>query len=201
MNDIADEKKKIYQTCRFCGGEFGTRGIKNHEIKCEKLHARPDTPQELQADPNPPEQSEIKPDNPPQPGLKKLKRLTPQNFQETPTKPHKEAETVTEEITTASGNVMKIIQDVAPPAASPIGGQSLPGAGLFDDLQAQAQTAQAVAKTVNNDGVQHLLHAIATALETGTGKLAGKLPGTQNTTQNQETDEEAFIRKFANGEI
>ena len=166
-------KRKILQTCRFCGQNFGTRGITNHEKKCEKLAAAPPakTPgPEEPPDPQPEQKNE--PEKPPENGLKRLKRLKPPEEQKNPTEP----ETMTNEITTASGHVMKIIQDVAPaaaPAAIPAGKPP----GFFDDARTQAETAQAVAKAVNNDGVQQVLKAFAGFLETSTAKMVGKVPG------------------------
>lgn len=181
MNDTADEKKKIYQTCRFCGGEFGTRGIKNHEIKCEKLHT---TPAELPA-----EQPVNETTEPP-----KLKPLTPLKPITQEHKPQ-EAET-TEEIKTISGDAIKIIKNAAPKIDpnAPLAAES---GNSLSDIMKQAEMVGKVNEIVNTDGVQTALKGVGNLLEAAAEKLRGGV--TKTATGTAKSPEEDFLEKFAQG--
>ena len=189
MND--HEPRKVYQICRFCGRQFGTRGIKNHEKKCEKLHITQEPPEE-----QPTTHEQENPQEPPQkPKLALLKPLTPNEPQkiEPP-----ETETV-EEIKTLSGDAIKIIKNAAPkvepnaPLASETGG--------LTDLMKQAEMIGNVNEIVKTDGVQAALGGLANLANAAAEKLRGAVTQKTATDNPQLTPEEEFLIKFANGEI
>lgn len=185
MND--HEPRKVYQICRFCGRQFGTRGIKNHEKKCEKLHANAQGPPEEQ--PTPQEQEEPL-ETPQKPKLALLKPLTPKEPPET--------ETV-EEIKTLSGDAIKIIKNVAPKVEpnAPLASET---SGLTD-LMKQAEMIGNVNEIVKTDGVQAILSGLANLANASAEKLRGAVTQKTATDNPQLTPEEEFLIKFANGEI
>ena len=188
-------KTKIYQKCRHCEQDFGTRGIRNHEAACARKLAAAETPPPAQIDPVPEELETTPPDEPKTPQLKPLK-LLPIGAAAA------EATEMTEEtLKTATGNTIKIIKDIANPATAPNAAE--PGIkNALSDAASQAKMISDLNNAVKTDGMQKALTGLGNLLEASAEKLrgtAGKAAGGAPGKKTEETEEQKFLRLFEQG--
>ena len=191
-------KKPIYQKCKFCGNDFGTRGIRNHETACARRTAA-DPPQEPAEPPEPPQdpaETEIIPEETEEPGPQQTAplKLIPLG------KVAEATEMAEETIKTATGNTIKIIKDIAAPNSE--AGIKSAGSSMMSDIANQAKMIGDLNGLVKSDGMQHALNGLGSFLEAGAEKLRGgvsKAAGTAGNEQTHETEEQKFLRLFEQG--